>query len=123
MLFSFVILLSESPEYPASILMSKSCCHRRKVTCFKLLSQSCIESVRRDFYALSETVQTQKLLSYMCEHSRCDGTVLYSIGGQEVCDTAFRMVYGVRYNRFMTIKSKHSSGVILAEHGRLGKGR
>ena len=33
------------------------------------------------------------------------------------------MVYGLRYNRFIAIKSKYSSGVVLADHGRLGRGQ
>lgn len=118
-----ILILAESPEFTVSALMAKSCCTPHKVTCFKQLSQACIESVRQDFYTMSETAQAQKLLNYMREHGRDDGTILYTVTGQEVCATAFRMVYGLRYNRFLSIQSKYSSGVILAEHGRLGKGR
>lgn len=31
------------------------------------------------------------------------------------------MVYGFRFNRFAAIKKKYMSGVLIAEHGRLGK--
>ena len=84
-----------SPQFSASALMYKSCCTRRRVTCFKLVSQKCIESIQDKFYGLSETGQVQNILTYMNEHSRSDGSVLYSIGGQEVCETAFRMSYGI----------------------------
>ena len=103
--------------------MSKSCCSRRRVTCFKTLSQKSIENTQQHFYGLSETAQTQKVLNYMKEHGRVDGTVLYNVGGEEVCEAGFLMVYGLRYNRFKTIKSKYSSGVVIAEHGNLGRGQ
>ena len=102
--------------------MTRSCCARKKITCFKHLSQQSIESIQEKFYALSETEQVQKVLTYMNEHSRADGSVLYSVGGQEVCETAFRMAYGLRYNQFASMKLKHSSGAIVAEHGNVGKG-
>lgn len=54
----------------------------------------------------------------MNEHRRADGSVPYSVGGQELC--AFRMVYGLRYNRFAAIKLKHCGGAIVSEHGRVG---
>ena len=57
----------------------------------------------------------------MLQHSQGDRRVLYTVGGQEVCETCFRMVYGFRYNRFAAIKSKFTSGILVAEHGRLGK--
>lgn len=102
-----------SPEFSAVVLMTKSCCSRKKVTCFKLLSQASIDDIQHEFYALSETAQTQKLLTFMKEHGRADGSVLYNVGGQEVCEVAFRMVYGLRYNRFSSIKLKYSTGAIL----------
>ena len=40
-----------------------------------------------------------------------------------MCEVAFRMVYGLRYNRFSSIKLKYSTGAIFAQHGRIGKGR
>ena len=53
----------------------------------------------------------------MREHSQGDQDVLYTVGG---CETCFRMVYGFRYNRFAAVKLKYQSGVVVAEHGRLG---
>ena len=32
------------------------------------------------------------------------------------------MVYGLRYNRFLSIKRKFESNVVVAEHGGLGRG-
>jgi hypothetical protein len=102
--------------------MTKSCCDRKEVTCFKLLSQADIECIRQEFYSCTtETEQTQRLLDYMREHSRRDRSVLYTVAGQEICEASFRMVYGLRYNRFASIKAKFVSGVVIAEHGRLGK--
>ena len=40
---------------------------------------------------------------------------------QIVCESCFRMVYGFRYNRFSSMKSKFLDGVLIAEHGRLGR--
>ena len=111
-----------TPEFPVTELMTKCCCDRKAVTCFKLLSQADIERVRQEFYSCStETQQTQYLLHYMREHSRGDKSVLYTVAGQEVCETSFRMVYGLRYNRFSSVKARFASGVVVAEHGRLGK--
>lgn len=101
--------------------MNRSCCQRKQVTCFKLLTQATIESIRCTVYSLTETEQTQLVLSYMKDHSQGDKNVLYMVGGQKVCETCFRMVYGFRYNRFTTIKAKFQSGVLIAEHGRLGR--
>ena len=104
--------------------MSKCCCSSKKVTCFKLLSQAKIESIQHAFYSssMTETAQSQKVLDYMREHNADGKTILYTIAGQEVCETCFRMVYGLRYNRFLSIKKKFASGVIVTEHGRLGRG-
>ncbi len=102
--------------------MTRSCCSRGHVTCFKRLSQADIESTRHGFYSLqTETEQTQHMLDYMRQHSRGDKTVLYTVAGQEVCEVSFRMAYGLRYNRFMSMKAKFIQGVVVAEHGRLGK--
>ena len=96
----------------------------RLTTCFKLLSQACIESIRVAFYtSLTETAQIQKIVNYMREHCNVDGDVLYTVAGQQVCEACFRMVYGLRYNRFIMIKKKFSKGVVYVEHGMLGKGR
>jgi len=101
--------------------MTRSCCQRKQVTCFKLLTQATIESIRSTVYSLSETEQTQHILNYMREHSQGDEDVLYTVGGQQVCETCFRMVHGFRYNRFAAMKAKYQSGVLVAEHGRLGR--
>ena len=78
--------------------------------------------MRGDFYSLAtETEQTQHVLDYMREHSRGDRAVLYTVAGRQVCEACFRMVYGLRYNRFASIKAKFHSGVVVAEHGRLGR--
>ena len=79
-----------------------------------------IEFFRKQFYCLSETEQTQHILNYMIEHSQGDDrstNILYCVGGQ----TCYRMVYGLRYNRFTSIKAKFLNGIIAAEHGLLGK--
>lgn len=104
--------------------MTKRCCDRKQVTCFKRLSQSDIEQVREEFYTLStETQQTQHLLEYMRQHAHRNKPILYTVAGQEVCETCFRMVYGVRYNRFCVIKAKFADGILVTEHGRLGAGQ
>jgi len=72
--------------------------------------------------ANSCNVQTQKIVSYMRQHSRDDGSVLYTVAGQEVCETCFRMVYGIRYKRYSAMKAKFRSGTIVVEHGHLGRG-
>lgn len=103
--------------------MTMHCCNRGNVTCFKLLSQNTIEHIRSNIYSVSETKQTQIILDYMLQHSQGDGHVLYTVGGQSVCEACFRMVYGFRFNRFSSIKAKFQSGVVVAEHGRLGRGK
>ena len=103
--------------------MTKSCCDRSRVTCFKLLSQHHIESVRYKFYRSSNEVeQTQQIVSYMRHHCRDDRSVLYTVAGQEVCETCFRMVCGIRYKRFWAMKAKFQSGAVIVEHGQFGKG-
>lgn len=101
--------------------MGCCCCNRKQVTCFKLLTQDTIERIRSSVYSLSETEQAQLILNYMREHSQGDHHILYTVGGQQVCETCFRMVYGFRYNRFAAMKAKYQSGVVMVEHGRLGK--
>lgn len=103
--------------------MMHHCCSKKEITCFKLLTQAAIERIRTSVYSLSETEQTQHVLNYLLEHSRGDKSVLYTVGGQEVCETCFRMVYGFRYNRFNSVKEKFLKGVVRAEHGRLGRGK
>lgn len=101
--------------------MIHHCCNRKVVTCFKLLTQATIIRARKSIYSLSEINQTQLILNYLIEHSQGGQAILYSVGGQKVCETCFRKVYGFRYNRFTAIKAKFESGVVVAEHGRLGR--
>ena len=101
--------------------MTHHCCNRKAVTCFKLLTQATIEQARMALCSLSETEQTQFMLDYMREHSQGNQGILYSVGGQVVCETCFRKVYGLRYNRFTAIKRKFHDQVVVAEHGRLRK--
>lgn len=109
------------PEYPVNELMSKRCCNRKEITCFKKLSQCEIEKIRQEFYSLStEIEQTQHILTFLRTHSRADKSILYNVAGHEVCEVCYRMVYGVRYNRFATVKKKFLMGVVAAEHGLLG---
>ena len=84
-----------TPEFTSAVLMNKTCCNRKNVTCFKLLSQALIDSIRSEFYTLTETEQTQVVVDYMRRHSRDDKTILYTVGGQRVCTSCFRMVYGL----------------------------
>ena len=113
--------ISGQPEFSTVSLMTRCCCHRKEVTCFKLLTQATIERIRSAVFSRSETEQTQLILNYMREHSQGDQHVSYTVGGQQVCETSFRMVYGFRYNRFAAMKAKYRSGVLVAEHGRLGR--
>ena len=102
-------------------LMTKRCCDQKQITCFKLFSQADIDKIRQEYYSLSTEVdQTQFLLSYMRNHSKSDNSILYSVAGHVVCETCFRIAYGIRYNRFAAVKKKLLSGVVLAEHGLLG---
>lgn len=100
--------------------MTSHCCSRKFVTCFKKLTQATIEQVRASIYSVSETEQVQIILTYMLEHSQGNHCILYTVGGQHVCEACFRMVYGFRYNRFAAIKARFESGILVAEHGRLG---
>ena len=111
-----------TPEFSVASLMSRHCCNKNTVTCFKLITQATIERIRETVYSVSETEQIQIVLDYMLEHSQGNGSILYSVGGQMVCETCFRYVYGFRYNRFSAMKEKFKRGVVLAEHGRLGRG-
>lgn len=85
-----------------------------------MLTQATIERIRVAVYSVSETEQIQQILTYMLDHSQ-GSHILYTVGGQHVCEKCFRLVYGLRYNRFAAIKEKFESGVLVAEHGRLGK--
>jgi len=73
-------------------LLSKKCCNRSCVTCFKKLSVVDIEGIRSDFYGLStETTQNQ---FYLRRHSDCSGSVA---------------------------SGKFEKGVVQIEHGRQGR--
>ena len=102
-------------------LLSRKCCSS-SVTCFKKLSQLDIEAVRSEYQSLgSETQQNQYVLDYLRRHRRhSDNTVLHSIAGQEVCQLAWRLAYGIRRNKFKCLFTKFANGVMTAEHGRLG---
>ena len=103
--------------------MTRHCCNQKEVTCFKLITQATIERIRAEVYSVSETEQTQLVLDYMLEHSQgSTSDILYTIGGQKVCKTCFRNVYGFRYNRFASVKERFNRGVVLVEHGSLGRG-
>lgn len=96
--------------YNLTCFMAKSCCKQKALICFKHLSQVAIELARSDWNSCAtETEQTQYLLSYMRQHSRGDKSILYTVAGQEMCEAGFRMVYGLRYNRFNAIKAKFAS--------------
>lgn len=49
------------------------------------------------------------------------GKIKYIIGGEEVCELCWRLVYGIRYNKFRTLKEKFRSGILLLEHRRTGR--
>ena len=68
-----------------------------------------------------ETEQTQHIIDYMMQHCRGEKKVMYTIAGQHVCETAYRLAYGIRYNRFVSMKAKFQDGVVLVEHGLYGK--
>lgn len=118
-----VTLLLPYLEFSVTNLMTHHCCNQKVVTCFKLITQATIERIRAAVYSVSETEQIQLILDYMLEHSQGNGSAIsYTIGGQKVCETCFRNVYGFRYNRFASVKKRFNHGVVLAEHGRLGRG-
>ena len=100
------------------------CCSKREVTYFKKLSQIDLEGTRAEFYSTAnETQQNQLILSFMKQHSRSrNDLILYSVCGQVVCENCFRLVYGIRRNRFKTIKAKFMSGVERIEHGLMSRG-
>lgn len=70
-----------------------------------------------------ETQQNQFVIDYMKQHVCSDKSVMYSICGQEVCETCWRLAYGIRINRFKALKSKFEHGVVNIEHGLTGKSK
>lgn len=113
------------PEFQISQLMSKHCCNRKNVTCFSKLSHQDIDYTRQEFYNLeTETLQNQHVLDYFRRHSSyASKSVLFSVAGKSVCSTCWRMVYGIRYNKFTSLMKKFQEGVIVAQHGHLGSSR
>lgn len=101
--------------------MTMHCCGKKKVTCFKKITQEAIEKLRKKFYSTSEVQQNQYMLDYMIQHSKSDKSILYTISGEEVCERCWRFVYGVRYNRLQSIKNKFIDNAVLIEHGLTGR--
>ena len=102
--------------------MHKRCCHHKHVTCFRQVSQEAIELCRNELYSgKSETQQNQMVLGYMRQHSGSNKSVLYCVSGQNVCETCWRLTYGIRYNKFQSLKSKFESVVVFVERGLAGK--
>ena len=109
---------SGTPEFTVEELMHKRCCHRKHVTCFRRVSQEAIELCRNELYSgKSKTQQNQMVLGYMRQHSGSNKSLLYCVSGQKVCETCWRLTYGIRYNKFQSLKSKFESSVVLVEHG------
>lgn len=101
--------------------MNRKCCASKTVSCFKKLSQLDIELARDEYLCGNETQQNQFVLDYLRRNKKhSDNSVLYSIAGQEVCELAWRLAYGIRRNRFKRLFDKFTDGVMQAEHGRLG---
>ncbi len=106
-------------------LLSKKCCSRSCVTCFKKLSVLDVEGVRSDFYGLStETAQNQYVIDYLRRHSDCSGSVtsvMFTVAGKSVCKHCWRLAYGIKYTRFTNLLAKFEEGVVQIEHGRQGR--
>ena len=102
-------------------LLSKKCCDKK---CFRKVSHSTIENCREMIGRFStETQQNQFILDYMKDHARKDQdmSILYTIAGEEVCEFYWRLIYGIRYNKFKSLKEKFRKGVLILEHGLTGK--
>ena len=110
-----------SLQYQPHELMVKKCCNPKRVTCFKNITETNIQQLQMQFYSLpSETDQKQYMLNYFKCHSKSTGSILYTVGGQLVCQTCFRLCYGIRYNRFINMKRTFSDGILQVEHGLQG---
>lgn len=108
-----------TPEFPTRQLLFKHCCDRKKITCFRKLSQLDIDVIREEFYGFgNETVRNQYVLDYFRTHSHDCKKITYTVAGQVICENSWRMVYGIRYNKFKSLILKFQSGVIRAIHGR-----
>lgn len=110
------------PEKEVEDLLLMKCCDPKQVTCFKKISQLSIEECRKKLYiGKTETQQNQFVLQYMIDHAKSDKMVLYTIFGQEVCEKCWRLVYGIRHNRFYSLVKKFTNDVLLVEHGLTGR--
>lgn len=112
------------PEYPIVELLTKKCCSRTCVTCFRKLSAVDIEDVRKRFYSLpTETSQNQLVIDYLIHHSDCSrsaDSISFCVAGKTVCKLCWRMCYGIKYTRFNSLIAKFQSGILQIEHGRQG---
>ena len=52
----------------------------------------------------TETKRNQMIIDYLIQHLGCDGIVHYTVSGKSVCETCWRLVCGLRYNKFSTLK-------------------
>ena len=60
----------------------------------------------------SDTVPT-----YMRNHSKSDTSILYAVARHVACESCFRIAYGIRHNRFASVKKKFLSGVFWLSMG------
>ena len=81
-----------------------------------------VENCRNHLYKSStEVEQNQYIISYFHEHSSSGaGSILFNVGGKEVCKRCWRLAYGVRNKRFANLLKKFDDGVLKIEHGRQG---
>ena len=117
-----LLLLLGLPEFSVQCLLLMKCCNSKVVTCFKKICQQAIEDCRHKFYELkTETQHNQFLLDYLIEHSRSDKSILHAVSGQVLCEKSWRLVYGIRYCRFQSVKEKFFNDVVQIEHGLTGR--
>lgn len=120
-LANFGPILIGKPEFKVDELFVKKCCDEM---CFKKISHVAIEACRdRMGQFHSETKKNQFVLDYMRDHAKKDElrSVLYTVCGEEVCELCWRLVYGIRYNKFKTLKDKFADGAAILEHGLTGR--
>ena len=100
----FIIIIHVGvPEFTIEEVFLRQC----EIDCFKKLSQLDVEGARKRFYELgSETEQNQWVIDYMQQHSESTSSVMYQVSGKSVCETCWRQVYGLRYNKFSVLKAK-----------------
>ena len=114
-----LLLLLGLPEFSVQCLLLMKCCNSKVVTCFKKICQQAIEGCRHKLK--TETQQNQFLLDYFIEHSRSDKSILYAVSGQVLCEKSWRLIYGIRYSRFQSVKEKYFNDVVQIEHGLTGR--